>query len=152
MRGPVKQAHVRRQTLGDPSKNSTRYRAEAEPIVAARPKTVPKPPEGLTGTARAEWIRVAAGLHASGLLAILDLSALEDYCRLYAIHQDLHADIARSGVILKPGVINPNVKVASKISDQLQKLRESLGLSPAARARLSGRIAPVKKPMTSTRF
>jgi hypothetical protein len=43
------------------------------------------------------------------------------------------------GAILKTGAINPNVKTASKISDQLHKLRESLGLSKDTRARLTGR-------------
>ena len=42
-------------------------------------------------------------------------------------------------------MINPNVRMAARVSGELNKLREAVGPSSAARARLTGRIAPVKK-------
>jgi len=50
-----------------------------------RPATaMPEPPEHLNELARAEWERVAHGLHALRLLETVDRAALAAYCVAYA--------------------------------------------------------------------
>jgi P27 family predicted phage terminase small subunit len=101
---------------------------------------VPECPEWLTGIAREEWNRVAAALHAAGLLTGLDVSALEGYCLTYAKWREAEQRLAEEGLT----ILTPNgctqAHPCQSISNQAQKLLlawvKAFGLSPDSRGRM----------------
>ena len=101
---------------------------------------VPECPEWLTGIAREEWNRVAAALHAAGLLTGLDVSALEGYCACYGKWREAEQRLADEGLT----ILTPNGCVQAhpcqSISNQTQKLLlawvKAFGLSPDSRGRM----------------
>ena len=101
---------------------------------------VPECPKWLTGIAREEWNRVAAALHAAGLLTGLDVSALEGYCACYGKWREAEQRLADEGLT----ILTPNGCVQAhpcqSISNQTQKLllawTKNFGLSPDSRGRM----------------
>ena len=101
---------------------------------------VPECPKWLTGIAREEWNRVAAALHAAGLLTGLDVSALEGYCACYGKWREAEQRLADEGLT----ILTPNGCVQAhpcqSISNQTQKLLlawvKAFGLSPDSRGRM----------------
>ena len=101
---------------------------------------VPECPEWLTGIAREEWNRVAAALHAAGLLTGLDVSALEGYCLTYAKWREAEQRLAEEGLT----ITTPNgclqAHPCQSASNQAQKLLlawvKAFGLSPDSRGRM----------------
>ena len=101
---------------------------------------IPECPEWLTGIAEEEWNRVAAALHAAGLLTGLDLCALESYCLTYAKWREAEQRLADEGLT----ILTPNgctqAHPCQSISNQAQKLLlawvKAFGLSPDSRGRM----------------
>ena len=101
---------------------------------------VPECPKWLTGIAREEWNRVAAALHAAGLLTGLDIAALEGYCLCYQKWREAEQRLADEGLT----ILTPNGCVQAhpcqSISNQTQKLLlawvKAFGLSPDSRGRM----------------
>ena len=110
----------------------------------------PEPPGHLTAPARAEWDRVVPELLALGLLSHLDRGALAAYCQAYGRWAAAEAALARmaerdtvtDGLVIrtKSGnlIQNPLVGAANKAMADLVRYAAEFGLTPSARARVSG--------------
>jgi P27 family predicted phage terminase small subunit len=116
---------------------------------------MPEPPELMNATAKAEWSRVAAELHAQNLLPSVDRSALTAYCMAYARWTQAETAIAEmakrdqltGGLMIKTAtggaVQNPLVGTSIKAAADMVRYAAEFGLSPSHRAtssveRLSG--------------
>ena len=116
---------------------------------------MPEPPELMNATAKAEWSRVAAELHAQNLLPSVDRSALTAYCMAYARWAQAETAIAEmakrdqltGGLMIKTAtggaVQNPLVGTSIKAAADMVRYAAEFGLSPSHRAtssveRLSG--------------
>ncbi len=142
MRGPIKQTHIRRNTLHDRMVASTRYRPEAEPIIAENVKELPPPPKDLSAVAKAEWVSVSKELFDAGLLKTGDLTMLRQYCLLAAMCAESEAIVNKNGSYDKYGKLTAPAKSVQRIVRDMQHIREQFGLTNAQRARLAGRVEP----------
>ena len=111
----------------------------------------PPPPEHLCFEAKAEWQRVSPELFALRLLTRLDTAVLGAYCQSYAmwvqatdaINAIARTDPRTKGLIAK---INghpqqsPLVFIANKAASDMARYAAEFGMTPSARARLSGGI------------
>jgi P27 family predicted phage terminase small subunit len=137
-RGPLPLPENVRRLRGSARKAPTRPQAV---------KATPVPPRWLSPEARAEWKRVTPELERIGLLSTLDRAVLSTYCGTWArfveVSRLLDASSATApdpthpdrpaGGIRKHPMWGPYFSLGS----QLSSLAKDLGLSPAARARLT---------------
>jgi P27 family predicted phage terminase small subunit len=113
------------------------------PVLKARPG-VPNPPTWLDREARAEWTRVVPELERMGILATIDRAILASYCDCWARWVEARKALVDSGV-LQPAsrkrdgdaVKNPAWQVYRDAGTQHSNLARQLGLTPAARLRLT---------------
>lgn len=152
-RGPKAKPAALKFLAGNPGKR---------PVASGRKQRLtlgipPCPPE-LTGEAAATWGDVSRELHAAGLLAVVDRGILAAYCLAVADLLAARDAINREGRWVKVPIQNskgdklgerivehPAVKMIDRASARIQKLGDSLGLTPASRARLEG-DAPAAAP------
>lgn len=115
------------------------------------PKGEPETPEGmpempvfLDGYAKEEWDRLAPGLHAMGVLSVLDSSTFGAYCAAYSMwrttEEMIQQNIEKSGP--ESGLVDDeNINLLRKISRQcasdMVRFAAEFGLSPSSRARLA---------------
>jgi P27 family predicted phage terminase small subunit len=116
----------------------------------AQPTDVPEPPPFLTGYAADEWWRTAPELHRLKLLTVLDVQVLAVYCIAYARWRTAEGALARmaerdaqtSGLLIKSqggdAMQNPLVGIARRAAADMVRFAGEFGMSPAARARISG--------------
>ncbi len=115
-----------------------------------RPATaMPEPPDHLNDLARAEWERVAHGLHALRLLETVDRAALAAYCVAYArwvqaeraIAEMAKRDLLTGGLMIKTSngnaIQNPLVGTANKAASDVVRYAAEFGMTPSARVRLA---------------
>jgi P27 family predicted phage terminase small subunit len=121
------------------------------PIHAGKERLVtamPDPPDHLNDDARAEWERVAHGLHALRLLEMVDRAALAAYCTAYArwvqaeraIAEMAKRDLLTGGLMIKTSngnaIQNPLVGTANKAASDMVRYAAEFGMTPSARVRL----------------
>ena len=132
------------------------------PIHAGAPRPVavmPEPPDHLNDLARAEWERVAHGLHALRLLEPVDRAALAAYCVAYARWTQAERaiagmgkrDLLTGGLMIKTSngtaIQNPLVGTANKAASDMVRYAAEFGMTPSARVRLAvggGNVASSK--------
>jgi P27 family predicted phage terminase small subunit len=120
---------------------------EPQPEITA---DVPEPPPFVTGYASDEYWRIAPGLHAMGLLTIVDVAPLAGYCCAYARWREAEEALARmrdkdpvmSGLMIKSrtgeAASNPLVNIARKAMLDMVRISAEFGFTPAARSRIDG--------------
>ena len=105
---------------------------------AARPTC----PSHLSPTAKAEWKRLAGGLHRIGLLTQADRTALAAYCQAYGKWVEAEKRLAETPTLLKmpSGYIqlSPWVTISNKQMELMVKYMVELGLTPSSRSRMAG--------------
>lgn len=115
---------------------------------ATPPPDLPAVPRGMTGAAKAEWLKMAPLLYDLGLLSTIDTTALEAYCRCYGLWADAMKSVKKEGatVVSSKGypIQNPNLKTAMKCSKELQSWLTEFGMTPASRARVPAKAQPKK--------
>ncbi len=144
-RGPARTPTPILEARGSPR---GKLRAKTEPPAkSGRPRC----PAKLTKDEQVVWRSVVAILEGLDVLATADGRLIARYCRLSVRLEALDVFIEEHGVVypLKTAKgtllsfrIFPTVKAAEKIADQLLRIEQELGLSPASRARLS--VTPAK--------
>ena len=101
---------------------------------------LPDPPRWLSKEARAQWDTLAPTLHSAGLLTRLDAVLFGSYCATMArwIEAEQHLNTEGTTYVTPSGFTRPSVwfKISSNLSQQLLKLGEHYGLTPASRQRL----------------
>ncbi len=104
-------------------------------------KTAPRCPQWLLPEAKKEWKRLVKGLEAMGLLTEIDMAVFAGYCQAYARWKEAEDFITKHGSILKTasGYIQqiPQVSIAQQNMKQMRNFCSEMGLSPAARSRIS---------------
>jgi len=128
---------------GNPGKH--RLRHSVEPPVPPQP---PEPPGCLSGYSLDEWYRLASQLHELGLLTALDVGPFAAYCSAYQTWREASEVLARtpeSEQLVVDGRPNPLVRIARNAANQMIAIGAQFGLSPSARARVTG-ITPPKEP------
>lgn len=129
---------------GNPGRR--KVRTEPKP-----PMDMPPPPSHLDKYALEEWIRVADGMNAMGILSIVDQATLGAYCAAYSRWR--HAEEAIRGRVEAAGgnelaglidktsngniIQNCLIGIANKAAADMVRYAAEFGLTPAARARLS---------------
>ena len=126
------------------------------------PATVPEPPPFVVGYGLDEWHRLAPGLHAMGLLTVVDIMPLAGYCVAYLRWRDAEEALDRmrskdplmNGLIIKVSsngggpATNPLVNIARKALLDMIRIAGEFGFTPAARSRIDagvgGEAAPSK--------
>jgi P27 family predicted phage terminase small subunit len=117
---------------------------------------IPARPRHLTKAARKVWDELVEALGNAGILTRADANCMAAYCEAMATWLDAKVMIAEGGAVLVDDSTdrmyrNPYVAIASEAVGQMQTLGSSLGLNPAARAKLHA-IPPPVEPDTTDRF
>ena len=101
----------------------------------------------------AEWDRIMPGLLAAGVLTTVDYPTLARYCYYWGQWLDATRIIQASAPVVKAPsgypMQSPYVIIANRASDMCNKLANELGITPAARAKVSAtprKAAAVKSP------
>jgi P27 family predicted phage terminase small subunit len=148
MPGPAPTPIPLRVLRGNPSKR--RLHRGIEPERTAEP---PGCPPFLAGHARAEWDRVAPGLHKLGLLSPFDVGPLAAFCQSYAMWRECEEVLAQmrsrdpltKGLLVKTQAgdarINPLAKLSRLAAADMCRYAGEFGFSPAARARIAAGVA-----------
>lgn len=100
---------------------------------------VPVPPAWLGPDGKAQWGVVASELHTLGLLTRVDAVMLEMWCCTYQEWRRAVRTVKSKGLTLtdNPGVKRPEAGLIKEYALLLVKIGSELGLSPAARQRLT---------------
>lgn len=120
-------------------------RGAAEKVMGEAPPIKTAPPAWLDETAKKEWRRLIKECKAMGILSTLDMGALAICCDAYSKYKAATEKINDTTLVgthtnkfgAKNLVINPFVMVAQKYSDTYKKYATDLGLTPAARMRMT---------------
>ena len=112
----------------------------------------PRKPASVKGKAAETWRRVVPLLCEMGVATPADQIALEQYCRLRGLWDDLMAFLEENGTTytvrdkggkMKDFKAFPQFRQAMAIGDQMLKLGQEFGLTPASRTRL--RVPPADR-------
>jgi P27 family predicted phage terminase small subunit len=141
-RGPAPEPTALKRLRGNPGKRALN---KEEPRPAT---TMPRCPAHLGKEARAEWRRVARGLHEAGLLTQIDRAALAVYCQAWERWVRAEAQVARHGEVVKTiaGNVmqNPYLSIANRSMKQMRDMARELGMTPSARSQI--RVQPPEGP------
>lgn len=111
-----------------------------KPTVKAKPKA-PNPPTSLPREAAAEWRRVVGDLEGLGILARVDRAMLTTWCRTWARLVEAEKLLDDRGMIgsgsMGQDVKDPAWEIRGAAVSELVRLAGQLGLSPAARLRMT---------------
>lgn len=123
-----------RNLRGNPGKRKAPRRPK--PVVAQ-----PDKPADLKGEGLAEWKRITPELERLGLLSKLDRGVLLLYCATYGIWSDTWHQISEDGAVAEDNRKLPRKhplwQVYRDSAASVASLADKLGLSPAARGRMT---------------
>ena len=124
------------------SKRVTKRRNEIE---AKGPPGTPDCPDWLDADAKTKWFELVPRLEQMGVLTLVDQGAVARYCHLWVRWRAAEDFIKKHGEIyplkddkgrtkcVQPW---PQVATANKLAQQLTRLEQEFGLTPAARTRI----------------
>ena len=140
---PMPLAELRRR-------GSKLYNARREAEAVQGPEGAPDQPDWLDEEARRVWETLTPMLESMGVLSRIDGNALARYCRLWSRWRQAEKWIEEKGEMYpirnEDGSVKcfqqwPQVAIAHKLSEQLNRLEREFGLTPSSRARLQ--VSPV---------
>jgi P27 family predicted phage terminase small subunit len=144
MRGRKPKPTSQKLLEGNPGKRPIRGR-EPQP-----PRSQPSCPAHLSASAKAEWKRLAQSLNGIGLLTQADRAVLAAYCQAYGRWVEAERRLAETPMLLKTpaGYVQPSpwLGIANKQVELMTRLMAEIGLTPAARSRLSVQIPGGPRP------
>ena len=109
------------------------------------PPGIPNCPEWLTDEAKQVWYQIAPRLAESGLLTMLDESALARYCTLWVRWKRSEDFIEENGDVFTVKDGNgtprgvrafPQVNAANKLAATLTRIEAEFGMTPSGRSRI----------------
>jgi P27 family predicted phage terminase small subunit len=98
-----------------------------------------------------EWARVVPLLRACGIISRVERSALLALCEQWSQYVKATQSVRKHGLLLQHAgipTVNPAVRVARHALQQCQRLWGELGMTPAARAKLTT-LQPDDAPVAS---
>ncbi len=127
------------------------WRANRNPNEPRPQRGRPRCPKWLDAYAKAAWKQLIPKLDAMGVLTTADKNALVRYCRLWSRWRQAEEFLQKRGdsYLAKDSQGNlkgirayPQVRMANQLAEQLLRLENHFGLTPAARARLEAPQQP----------
>lgn len=143
-RGPKPQPTALKVERGNPGKRAL---PKDEPALSAGPRAVP---EGMTGRAREEWLRLVDELTDKGVLTVGDLRCFEQYCYLVADVEAARALIEKTG--LEDALAQKYDRYLDRLQSQLARHEQQLGLTPSARSAVKAAKPQSAKDEQRARF
>lgn len=128
------------------------WRANRNPDEPRPERGRPRCPKWLDAKAKEAWAVLIPQLDRMGILAKIDGNALARYCQLWSRWRKAEDFLALNGdTYLQKDAFGkatgvkayPQARIAANLSEQLLRLEQHFGMTPAARARLS---APQQEP------
>lgn len=108
------------------TKQELQAREEAAAMAARSKEKSINPPESLSGDGRRVWSRIMESVRGLALFDNMDTELLEAYCEA----------VAKSRALAKTTMSLDDTKIYQSYLRLIKSLADSLGLSPASRARL----------------
>jgi P27 family predicted phage terminase small subunit len=142
-------------------RGSTLVTQRRERLEAQGPVGKPQCPQWLDADAKAMWRRLTPLLESMGVLTRIDGNALARYCRLWSRWLKAEAFIEERGEMYplkdESGQVKyfqqwPQVAIASKLAQQLTRLEQEFGMTPAARTRIQVSSQPKDQISGKSRF
>jgi len=100
--------------------------------------TMPTCPSHLSDVAKVEWNRSSKILHKSGLLTIIDRSALAAYCQAFGRWVEAEENLKKYGTIIRSPndypMQSPYLAIANTAMKQMKDFAALFGMSPSDRA------------------
>jgi len=132
-RGPQPTPTRVKEVLGNPGKRAlNKKEIKPRPLVAR--------PAHITGAIAAEWDRAIASMM-PGFFTAADVPVLTIYCEALVLRRNAMADVQKDGRMVAGStgqmVAHPMLREASRQAEIILKCADRLGMSPAARTRLS---------------
>lgn len=152
-RGPPPKPTKLRVLQGNPSHRPLN-RDEPKPASG-----LPRCPDWLPETAKAEWRRVARLLRALGVLTRVDADALTVYCQTYARWRAAEEFLAKHGEVYplrdENGRVRymqqfPQVSIARHLAQLVRAYQQEFGMTPSSRSRV--RVEEGKGPSALEQF
>lgn len=100
--------------------------------------SLPRAPKGLQAAGKAQWRAGLATLASRGDPSRYTL-ALEQLSRCVDQLRAAESDLAARGATLDSGVRNPSGALVARLSGQVAKLLDAMGMTPRAEQKLTGR-------------
>lgn len=123
-----------KKLAGNPGKR--KLKAAPAPV-----SVVPDCPGELNEDGREEWDRITRELLPLGLITRIDRAALALYCAAWSTWCEATNEIRKNGLCVKSPngylIQNPYLAIANAAAKEMRGLLSELGLSPAARERLT---------------
>lgn len=139
---------VGRKHVAGPLRSDARGEHAPEP-----PDALPRRPDHLSDAAKKEWRRLAGPLWRMGVLTVADRAALAGYCQAWGRWIEAEEKLAETPPLIKTpsGYVqqSPWLSVANKQLELMGRYMSELGLTPAARMKLSlpGRVEAREWPV-----
>ncbi len=125
----------------------------------SRPPRLPSCPPHLNPAAAAEWRRIAKALQRAGLLTGFDRAAFAAYCQAYGRWVEAEERLRETPALFRTpsGYVqqSPWLGIANKQLELMGRYMVELGLTPAARSRVSPRALaapPEPEPIEIDRY
>ena len=121
-------------------------RRAGRPGAVEAPPSQPRRPATLSPGAARAWDQIIPKLHALGVIAAVDVTALTMLVETIALWKHATAEMNRIGQVIKAdGRIrrNPYLLIASRAADQVAKMLAEFGMTPSSRSRVQATAAPV---------
>lgn len=147
-RGPTAKPTALKIAAGNPG-HERLSKDEPKPLVRS---SLPKPPPGLDSIAREEWETVVPELHRMGLVTIVDVPALEVYCRSVSEYRASESWLADHGRVTAEGYADPRVKMAHDAAQRVRQFASEFGLTPSARTRIRTSMGGSRDVSGKSRF
>jgi len=106
------------------------------------------PPDSLDEIGKAEWMRIAGEMRASGVLTVADEKILWAYCDEFSTAEQCVIKLHEQGLLIKRTArskiltVNRYLAIKQKSFAILKSLAVELGLTPSSRSRVS--VVPTK--------
>ena len=134
--GPRPQPTAKKKLRGNPGRRPLPKR-EPKPRV---PKGIPTAPRHLDKAAQKEWRRMAKELYPTGVMTVVDRTALEAYCSEYSKWVFASGQIQKHGMLIKAQsgfpMQSPYLTIANKAQGEMRKWLVEFGMTPSSRAGL----------------
>jgi P27 family predicted phage terminase small subunit len=105
---------------------------------------VPACPDGLDAIARQEWGRIAPELHRLGLLTVMDLPMLEQWCAALHVAKNAYAEWRADAFAVKVRAKNgaftrhPSIGALESAQERMLSISRRFGFTPSDRAGIQG--------------
>ena len=99
-----------------------------------------KPPAGMSRKARKKWLETAEILKDCRIMTVADIDVLRTYAEAFIMFSEAACKVNTEGGVIEGAdgpIVNPNIKLMKLGFDQMMPPMRELGMTPAARTKVS---------------